>query len=328
MPIPESLEWECVCTKVGGAALQSGTHRYCISLNGAGEKMTLSLSLCPPQAGADQPQMVVGKALLNIPRTKEVSEGQMALESFLAKRRRRYLTRIASGSANASLEEALPSPGFKDGSIDASLLGREAKDNLFLLERNCVVRLASLSLPSMKDGCPNHTPGMAIHDSSHTGATKLGDFSRLDCEELAHHVVSQAKVRLKRRKKKAANVIQNLYKPVLCSSPSRLPQPPLIMTSTPINSKTSTPKFLSPSKPITEARKFNKPLKQENSGSDQKPGQKAVRKVVYWSEKQSMTAKDSGIPCVPPSTPMPSKSQYSALSEQFLIRNNHRALAS
>ena len=271
--------------------------------------MTLSLSLCPHQSssGVDQTQMVVGKALLNSPKTKEVSEGQLALESFLARRRRKYHAKIARGSANTSCEEPLPSSSFKHESMGASLLSREAKESLFLHKRNCVARLASISVPSMKDGLAARS---IDHDSPHTGGAKLADFSQLDCEELAQHVVSRAKVRLKRRKKRAANVLQNIYKPVLNSSPSRPlpPHPPPIRASTPINSKTSTPKFLSPSKPITEAReKLIKPLEQENAESDQRPGLKAVRKVVYWSERQSTIAGDSGIPCVPPSTPKSSK---------------------
>lgn len=263
--------------------------------------MTLSLSpvLPPANSGPDQVrfcQMVVGKALLNSRRTKEISEGQLALESFLARKRQKYQTRrkgLAKECVSTSCEETLNSS--KHDSIGTSFT-KDTKESLFMHERNCMIRLASISVPSMNDGT------RAInHSSPKARATKLRDFSQLDCEELAHHVVSQAKVRLRRRKK-AANVLQKLYKPVLNSNQSR---PPMFRTSTPANSKSSTPHLLSPSKQITEAREvLNKSLDLE-SGSEHRQGLKPVRRVVNWSEKQSTKAKDSGIPCVPPSSPEP-----------------------
>lgn len=266
--------------------------------------MTLSLSpaLPPGNPGTNQLQfcqVVVGKALLNSSRTRAISEGQLALESFLERRRQRYQARrkgLTREFANTSCEETIYSS--KHDSIGTSF-NKDTKESLFLHERNCVIRLASINVPSMKDSTRT-----IDHSSPHDKITKLEDFSRLDCEELAHHVVSQAKVRLKKRKK-AANVLDKIYKPMLNSSQSRAP---MFRTSTPASSKSSTPKSHSPSKHIIEAKeRLSRSLELENGG-EQKHGLKAVRKVVYWSEKQSTMAKDSGVPCIPPPSPKPGKS--------------------
>lgn len=248
--------------------------------------MTLSLTLDLPPASSGVPlcNMLVGKALLNSPRTKQLTEGQLALDSFLARRRQRYQARRKRDNGNRSCEETI-------SDYRGSLGLRKEKDNLFNMhERNCVIRLASIHVPSLKDGSsnPSNPPGLSK-------ATKLDDFSKLDCEELADHVVSQTKVRRARRRK-AANVLQKIYKPVLNSSDCRIPK---FRTSTPVNSKGSTPISLSPTKSIVEAR-------DKLDGSleicDRRQGLKAARKVVYWSEKQSAVVTDSGIP---PSSPKP-----------------------
>lgn len=247
--------------------------------------MTLSLTL-PPSAGTDQApfccQMVVGKALLNRPPPKQFSEGQLALESFLTKRRQKYQARRID-LAKHSCEE---------NTCRSSALEKEINVH----QRNSIIRLAAL-----KDGPrPLIHPCRMINLSSpvqNTKETKLEDFSQLECEVLADRVVSRAKVRLKRRKK-AANVLQKLYKPMSNSSHSKAPT---FRTSTPTNSKSSTPKFLSPSKSV---QRLNRSLE---VGEDRQ-GLKVGRKVVYWSEKQSAMAKDAGVPSVPPPSPKPGES--------------------
>lgn len=239
--------------------------------------MTFSLTLLP-SSGADQApfccHMVVGKALLNRPPTKQLTEGQIALESFLARRRQKYQAR-RNGSAKDSCEEDKETERF------------------YVHQRNSVIRLVSL-----KEGPrPLIRPTRTLNPSSpiwNAKETKLEDFSRLECEVLADRVVSQAKVRLKRRKR-AANVLQKIYKPLSDSKVSTF------RTSTPTNSKSSTPKSLSPSKNI---QRLNRSLEVE-SGGEERRGLKAVRKVVFWSEKQSAMTKDSGVPCVPPPSPKP-----------------------
>lgn len=254
--------------------------------------MTL-FSIQPRSCAADQPpfcsHLVVGKACLNIPPTKESTEGQLALESFLARRRQKYQAR-RNGLARNSFEESIC-----DGSFSDKEAGR-----FDVHDRNRVIRLAILKHGPM----PLHHATRTLSPVQNAKEAKLDDFSRLDCEVLADRVVSRAKVRLKRRKK-TANVLQKIYKPSLNSSQCKVPT---FRTSTPTNSKSSTPKSLSPSKTI---QRLNRSLEVVESGSeDRRSSLKVVRKVVYWSEKQSAMAKDSGVPCVPPSSPMHSKFEW------------------
>ena len=133
---------------------------------------------------------------------------------------------------------------------------------------------------------------------------KLEDFS---CEELAERVVSQAKVRLKRQKR-AANVLQKIYQPkAITLSPATA----AFRTSTPVGSKSSTPKSLSPVKNAVNTTSPERPNRSLRSaeGGRSRECPVAVSKVVYWSEKQSSVEKDSGIPSVPPSTPKQGQSQ-------------------
>lgn len=254
--------------------------------------MTLSLTLDLPPASSGTPfcHMVVGKALLNSPRTKQFTEGQLALDSFLARRRLRYQDRrkgLARECANRSCEETLSD--YSPRSLGTPL-NRETNNDAFLYKRNCVIRLASIRVPSLNCTLDHSsTPSCPL---GHAKVDKTGNLSQLNCEELADRIVSQAKVRLKQRKK-AANVLQKIYKPVLNSNKSRIPH---IRTSTPVNSKDSTPNTLSPSKSTVEAR-------EKLDESDR--GKKAARKVVYLSERQSEVNKDSGVPGAPPSSPKP-----------------------
>jgi hypothetical protein len=221
--------------------------------------------------------MFVGKAPLYHPRAKEITAGQLALESFLARRRQKYQARRASESVNNSCEESILS--LKCDSVNTSFT-REAR-NSFVHERNCVVRLASLSV---KDGASSQFSKTIKQDSPYSKVMKLKDLSQVDCEELARHVVSRAKVRLKRRKK-AANVLQKIYRPTLDSSSPSKPPPPL-RTSTPTNS--NTPKTRSPSKPIVE--RLNKSLDLDD------PKRITCRKVLRGPEKQPVMAADPGVP--------------------------------
>lgn len=290
--------------------------------------MPLILTLPSASSGANPfCHMLVGKASLNPPLTKQFTPGQLALESFLARRRLKYQAkRTREYAATTVIDTSYESSG---GCIE--IVNRH--------ERTCGARLASLNLKDRSIGTIRDPLRTTYGHLGCAKGTKLEDFNSLNCEELADRVVSQAKVRLKRQKR--ANVLQNIYKPISCPHQGKNPT---VWHSTPRNSKSNTPKSLSPSKstamtpspskitntppPAKITREdWNKSLELERS--DPAPGGlKVARKVVFWSEKQSATAKDSGVPGVPPSSPTHGKSSHRWKCAIRYVNKNSTSLCS
>lgn len=242
--------------------------------------------------------MIVGKAFLNTPPRREPSGSQLALEALLERRRQRYQARRRDGGDTGSSAASMLLLNSSDGALHFPVDRIRDEDDD---RRSCISHLVALRL---RDKAQQHEALRVQKQKSRSflvrRVTKLEDAS---CEELAERVVSQAKVRLKRQKR-AANVLQKIYQPKTTApaGPAGPAGPATAFrTSTPINSKSTTPKSLSPAKAATDTpERPNRSLRLAE-GSREHPV--AVRKVVYWSERQSNVEKDSGVPCVPPSTP-------------------------
>ena len=254
--------------------------------------------------------MVVGKAHLNAPPTKQVTDGQLALQSLLAKRRQRYhAKRKRERGSGVDTNKAIENGGI--------LIDNTAKEGIRNVhEKRSVLCLASnLHVQSMRahsDGVIHHPAGNNRVDMVYTTnpSTRSGsNLATLDCEELADRVVSKAKVRLKRRKRMISTIRKistNPSSPQLTGTSAIRASTPILLHPVP---KASTPISLSPVKKehVAEPVKrilnlsLDSALTNARNGSN-KCGLKA-KKVVYLSEKQSITSKDTGIPCVPPSSP-------------------------
>lgn len=264
--------------------------------------ITLALALPPAFGGASGScycHMVVGKAHLNTPPTKQVTESQVALRSLLEKRRERYHAKRRERYGGIPSENTIiTKEGVRTTHEKRSVLCLESK------------------LQSMK----GHSDGVVHHPSGnlcvgYASITNPGsNLARLNCEELADRVVSKAKVRLKRHKRsRMANTFREVCKTPMNPSTPRLVGTSIIRASTPIplHSKTSMPISRSPA---VKKEHVIEPVNLLNLSLDSaglaitnvnnKRGLK-VKKVlvVYLSEKQSITSKDTGIPCVPPSSP-------------------------
>lgn len=267
--------------------------------------ITLALALPPPFGGASRSShchMVVGKARLNVPPIKQATESQLALQSLLAKRREKYHAkrkgvreRCCSVATNQLIENGgIPSENTAKEEIRATH------------ERRSVLCLAS-KLQSMKarnDGVVHHPTGNINVNASTINPRSESDIATLDCEELADRVVSKAKVRLKCCKRMS----NTFYKTPMNPSSPHLVATSTIRASTPILSlsKTSTPISRSPVKKLElehVAEPLNLSLDSAIMSVSNKRGFNKVKKVVYLSEKQSITSKDTGIPFVPPSSP-------------------------
>ena len=143
-----------------------------------------------------------------------------------------------------------------------------------------------------------------------------------DCSELADHVVHRAKVRLKKRQRRNLPSLKtNSHGLQTTSSPSTSPSKPKITTtlrrqainnesieSCQSNLKAQTALFSKRTDVISRSTTINtlgrqlETMEGVNSSSSS-PLMTRSLKVVYWSDKQSMTPKDTGVPNVPPVTP-------------------------
>ena len=148
-------------------------------------------------------------------------------------------------------------------------------------------------------------------------------FCFLDCSELADHVVHRAKVRLKKRQRRNLPSLKT-------NSPGLIPAISSPPSSSPSKSKTTTilkqqEKFsnevhqsnlkaqaalfskrtdvISRSTTISSLGRQLDLMEGVNSSSSSSPLMTRSLKVVYWSDRQSATPKDTGIPNVPPVTP-------------------------
>ncbi len=271
-------------------------------------------------------QLVVGKALLNSPPTKQVTESQQALASFLARKRERYKNRLNTSSESKggdrsstnSLRCFIPA----SRSTPAELSGRRGSSN-YLHESKCILRIASLdsqTLYSHSNGANGNSnearwinqPGRREGYSQKDGNISISsDFAKLGSEELADRVVSHA--RLRRRNKRRTAVIQReIQRPVInlhhrTDLHQQRPAVPILRTSTPIPLGSTHSQSPTKREGGTEPRARSLSLSRSQDGletTESLRGSKmTARKVVFLSEKQSATAKDTGIPNVPPSTP-------------------------
>lgn len=270
----------------------------------------LALSLPPAPARGkterDFCPVVVGKALLNPPPTRQINASQKALASFLARKHERFRARRKQGlegqlgggsSLDVSLEENNGALSGNDGATwnksavwngSATFL-REEKD---AVQERCAFQMASVDLHQNQ---PQRT--------RKTHKLNPDDLIKLNCEELAEKVVSRVKTRLRhcsRRRRSGADVLRNhADKPI-----SEVVD--IVRSSTPVPSlsNTSTPLSLSPLKK-EHTRPSNSSLNRsfEEPSSLSTSGLRVAKKVICFSEKQSATCKDTGIPNVPPSTP-------------------------
>lgn len=136
------------------------------------------------------------------------------------------------------------------------------------------------------------------------------------CQELAEHVVNQAKVRLRRRPKQRKTVSKDSsIKSCNYNTPSPKKVPPegtpTIRPSLSNTDKSSltTSEHSSPCKsPVKDLSRRLSESGKPSSNFPEIPRSPASLvqspcKTVYFSERHSITPKDSGIPNVPPSSP-------------------------
>ena len=149
----------------------------------------------------------------------------------------------------------------------------------------------------------------------------------LDCSELADHVVHRAKVRLKKRQRRnlpSLKATPHGLQPTATSSPSSSPSKPKpaamlrkqannittgsqphsnLKAQTALLSKRTD--VVSRSTTISSLGRQLEMMEGVNSSSSSPTLHVVTRslKVVYWSDRQSVTPKNTGIPNVPPVTP-------------------------
>ena len=142
-----------------------------------------------------------------------------------------------------------------------------------------------------------------------------------DCSELADHVVHRAKVRLKKRQRRNLPSLKTNspgLKQATSSPPSSSPSKPKTATTVKqqannevhqSNLKAQVALFskrtdvVSRSTTISSLGRQLDLMEGVNSSSSSSPLMTRNLKVVYWSDRQSVTPKDTGIPNVPPVTP-------------------------
>ena len=150
-------------------------------------------------------------------------------------------------------------------------------------------------------------------------------FPHAGCSELADHVMHRAKVRLKKREKRNLSCLKtNSYSssqtPSTQITPSSSPSKPKItaalrrqannesIESSPSKPQAQTvlfPKRTDVSSRSTTISSLGRQLELMvgvNSSSSSPITTRSLR-VVYWSDRQSLTPKNTGIPNVPPVTP-------------------------
>ena len=286
----------------------------------------MSLVLAPTAAGgrgqAAFCPMIVGKALLNSPPTRQLSDGQQALSSFLNRKRERYLARRQkkhetlnnNTSGDVSFEDEPSTTAREYWSTTASSVHVSKMEERDPHQDRCVLRLASLSLHSPSaQHLTNHrraNPQLIVHASTHSPTkTNLDDLITLDCEELAEKVVSRARVRLRHCKKRRAS-INEPCKPVV-RQPNTNKRTDTIRCSTPVSSHStsSTPFSRSPIKTegvstraIASSLNLNRSF-EETLSNPSVSRLKVAKRIVLFSEKQSDTCRETGVPNVPPTTP-------------------------
>lgn len=292
-----------------------------------------ALSLPPgpgPVHGAEKPlpgPMIVGKAYLNSPLSRQISAGQQALASYMTKKRERYLARKRKSSrqlkttesADVSYEESVNTSAEYVWSKSATALGATTLGATTLgattlgitsEERKCILCLATLNLRSSKYKTSGNTAVNPLQKSPHlrckcTRANK-DNLAKLNCKELAEKVVSRAKVRLKHRsKKKSEDILRDIYMP----TKRPIKAAGFVRSSTPVltRSANTTPLSLSPLKDegasakssnLSLNRSFEEPANDLSTSS-----LRVAKKVICFSEKQSPLCKETGVPNAPPSTP-------------------------
>ena len=146
------------------------------------------------------------------------------------------------------------------------------------------------------------------------------------CSEIADHVVHRAKARLKKRQRKhqpSLNIGGRSFQatPSPSTSPSKSLQVAATLStcrqtknvtyescqSQPLLQASLAP-FISRRTDVLRSTMVNSPGRQLElmdgvNSSSSSPAMTRSLKVVYWSERQSVTPKDTGVPNVPPVTP-------------------------
>lgn len=299
----------------------------------------VSADLPPP---AFSHQLIIGKALLNSPPAKQTSASQQALASFLAKKRERYKSklnnsldsRLQTNGAQRSNRASPPTHVLVSYSSPFELTSSPQKDACLdhLHESKCTLRIASLDSQTLyshnnkakSEKLAQRSPQKDIDRGLNTSI----DFVKLGSEELADRVVSGARLRRRNRKKSNSIIQREVLRPLIKLHHERPTAPPF-RTSTPI--PPSSPSSSTPSKsPLKRERRashsvlrsdevtrrtrskslgLSKSLDELHStgNSLQSTRTMAAKRVIFQSEKQSATPKDTGIPSVPPSTPRAGK---------------------
>ena len=290
--------------------------------------------------------MIVGKAFLNSPPGKQSSEGQQVLSCFLAKKHARYLQRRGSRplGLNTSLEdngEPLPQSSAEDLLSRSTSTVHEKELSISLKQERSTFRLCLASLKHQQQngrvGVHSQTSHACSGASGKNGSRLKRNSSQsgligLGSEELAEQVVSRAKGRLKHRRNSNSSikkrsgverleVAQEVYKPLSKLYQSRSSRAPnatssrqgLVRSSTPISGKTSssaTPLSQSPLKRESSKASLNRSLERAEAFSRSGVPKCAAKRVVYFSERQSVMCKDTGVPGVPPTTPSTATGNY------------------
>ena len=229
---------------------------------------------CPIIAGKAQPISTQRGSKSTVPKR------QPAFTSLLSKRRSRYRKRKVSSRQRVNSESD------PKKSLEHSTTNRVSIDPLRSDEE-------SLHLQQIELLHIHGTDDQPIQDSKRSGDMISSNFVRMGCKELADHVVTNTKVRLKKRRKRPNMLNDPACKPVLLCQR----KPVLLCQRKPVIVCHRLPRVCCSSRPTSSKKPTSKDSIRTSLES------RAIKKVVYLSESHSVTPKETGIPNVPPSTP-------------------------
>ena len=273
--------------------------------------LSFSAPICRP--------LLVGKAPLNSPPTKQVTESQQSLTCFLAKKRERYKSKLNTSSESngrdGSRRRRRSSGDSSQCSVHVSQSApvQSCSSLNHLHESKCIMRIASFDSQTLYghtnggDGTGRWTKAYhtKIPEKDPNAKTTPDDFVKLGSEELADRVVSRARLR-RRNKKRTAVIHREVTRPVIKLNHQRPPGVVRTSTPLPLSSSNTTPSQSPSKKEQVETKTSNLSLSKSQDGSEVTRAlqpKAAVKKVVFLSEKQSGMSKETGVPNVPPSTP-------------------------